>query len=200
MTRVIEFYYDYSSPYSYLADARLPELVIRTGATIEYKPAILGVLVVESKNTPPPTIPAKFSYYADDIRRWAEKYDIPYNNNPHFPLRSITLMRAAMVAKQGNDFAQFHRVMWKAMWEDGLNLADADVIRTVLNQAGLDGDGIVGAADAPEIKEALRVNCEEALGRGAFGLPTFFVGGEMFFGNDRLDFVEDAVMQGVEYA
>lgn len=199
MSKTIEFFYDYSSPYSYLADARLSELVYRTGATIVYKPAILGVLVMESKNTPPPSIPAKFSYYAVDINRWAIKYDIPYETNPYFPLRSINLMRAAIVAQQSDHFDLFHRAMWKAMWEDKKNLADTEVIIEVCNAAGLDGSAIMEAAGSDEIKSELKRNCDDALGRGAFGLPTFFVGGEMFFGNDRLDFVEDAVMDVAEF-
>jgi len=111
MTNTVEFFYDYASPFSYLADSQLPAIVAKHGAKIDYGPAILGVLIVESGNQPPPTVPAKLAYMNADMRRWAR----------------------------------------------------------------------------------LKKNCDEALARGAFGLPTFFVNGEMFFGNDRVDFVGEAL-------
>ncbi len=188
----IEFFYDYASPFSYLADMRMPDVLARTGATLVYRPAILGVLIVESKNTPPPSIPAKIAYYGQDTKRWARRLNLPMVTNPFFPVRSVNLMRAALVAQQTDCFAAFHRAMWDGMWVQGLNLGDNAVLLTTLNSAGLDGQAIVDGTQHDDIKAVLKANCDEALARGAFGLPTFFVGDEMFFGNDRVDFVEEA--------
>ena len=188
----IDFFYDYASPFSYLADMRMPEVLTRTRATLVYRPAILGVLIVESKNTPPPSIPAKIAYYGQDTKRWARRLNVPMVTNPFFPVRSVNLMRAALMAQQMDCFATFHRAMWDGMWVQGLNLGDNAVLVATLNSAGLDGQAIVDGTQHDDIKAALKANCDEALARGAFGLPTFFVGDEMFFGNDRVDFVEEA--------
>ena len=191
----IEFFYDYASPFSFLADQRMPGLLQRTGATLVYRPAILGVQIIESKNTPPPSIPAKIAYYQHDLARWAKRLNVPMNSNPFFPVRSINVMRAALVAQDIGCFDAFHHAMWQAMWVRQLNLGEAQVISDTLAAAGLDGPAIVAGTENEAIKARLKANCAEALARGAFGLPTFFVGGDMFFGNDRVDFVEAAAMR-----
>jgi 2-hydroxychromene-2-carboxylate isomerase len=193
MTKSVEFFYDYASPFSYLADCRLPAIAARRGAEIVYRPAILGVLIVESGNQPPPTVPAKMKYMNADMRRWATKLDVPFVPNPAFPVRSITLMRAALIAQDTRVFPRFHAAMWRAMWNDAANLADPAVLTDVLTRAGLDAETIMRGTQDDRVKARLKANCDEALARGAFGLPTFFVGDEMFFGNDRLDFVDDAL-------
>jgi 2-hydroxychromene-2-carboxylate isomerase len=193
MTKSVEFFYDYSSPFSYFADCQLPAIAQRRGARIVYRPAILGVLIVESGNQPPPTVPAKLKYMTADMRRWAAKLNVPFVMNPAFPVRSITLMRAALIAQDTGVFARFHPAMWRAMWVDGANLGDPAVLTDVLNRADLDGAAIVKATQEETVKARLKANCDEALARGAFGLPTFFVGSEMFFGNDRVEFVDAAL-------
>jgi 2-hydroxychromene-2-carboxylate isomerase len=193
MTKTVEFFYDYASPFSYLADCQLPAIAARHGATIDYRPAILGVLIVESGNQPPPTVPAKLAYMNADMRRWATRLDVPFVPNPAFPVRSITLMRAALIAQDMGVFPRFHDAMWRAMWQDAANLGDPAVLAGTLAQADLDADAIVRGTQDDAIKARLKKNCDEALARGAFGLPTFFVDGEMFFGNDRVDFVGEAL-------
>ena len=193
MTKSVEFFYDYSSPFSYFADCQLPAIAARRAAQIIYRPAILGVLIVESGNQAPPTVPAKMKYMTADMSRWATKLKIPLTMNPAFPVRSITLMRAALIAQDIGVFPRFHETMWRAMWVDGANLADAAVLTDVLNRADLDGTRIVEATQDEPVKARLKANCDEALARGAFGLPTFFVGSEMFFGNDRVEFVDIAL-------
>ena len=195
MTKSVEFFYDYSSPFSYFADCQLPAIAQRRGAKILYRPAILGVLIVESGNQAPPTVPAKLKYMTADMRRWAAKLNVPFVMNPAFPVRSITLMRAALIAQDTGVFPRFHAAMWRAMWVDGANLADSGVLTDVLNRADLDGAAIVKGTQEETVKARLKANCDEALSRGAFGLPTFFVGSEMFFGNDRVEFV-DAALEG----
>ena len=193
MPKTVEFFYDYASPFSYLADCRLPDIVQRRDARIVYRPAILGVLIVESGNQAPPTVPAKMQYMNTDMRRWADHLRVPFAPNPAFPVRSITLMRAALVAQDAGVFERFHPAMWRAMWVDGANLGDNEVLGRTLASAGLDAPTILRATQDDAVKARLKANCDEALARGAFGMPTFFVGDEMFFGNDRLDFVDAAL-------
>ncbi len=193
MSKTVEFFYDYSSPFSYLADCQLPAMAARRGAQISYRPAILGVLIVESGNQAPPTVPAKMKYMNADMRRWATKLNVPFVPNPAFPVRSITLMRAALIAQDTGVFPRFHEMMWRAMWNDAANLADPAVLTEVLARADLDAAEIMRGTQNDAIKSRLKANCDEALARGAFGLPTFFVDGDMFFGNDRLEFVDAAL-------
>ncbi len=193
MSKSVEFFYDYSSPFSYLADCQLPAIATRRGAQINYRPAILGVLIVESGNQAPPTVPAKMKYMNADMRRWATRLNVPFVPNPAFPVRSITLMRAALIAQDTGVFQRFHETMWRAMWNEAANLADPEVLTEVLARADLDAAEIMRGTQNDAIKARLKANCDEALARGAFGLPTFFVDGEMFFGNDRLEFVDDAL-------
>ena len=196
----IEFFYDYASPFSYFADHRMAGVIQRTGATLVYRPAILGVVIIESKNTPPPSIPAKIAYYQHDIARWAKRLNVPMNPNPFFPVRSINIMRAALVAQDMGCFEAFHQAMWRGMWVQQLNLAEPQIICDTLDAAGLDGKFFVAATQNDTVKGRLKANCDEALTRGAFGLPTFFVDEQMFFGNDRVDFVEEAVAGTTRHA
>ena len=193
MPNTVEFFYDYASPFSYLADCRLPDIAQRRGARVVYRPAILGVLIVESGNQAPPTVPAKMKYMNADMRRWADHLRVPFAPNPAFPVRSITLMRAALIAQDTGVFDRFHPAMWRAMWVDRANLGDNEVLGRTLADAGLDARAILKSTQDDAVKARLKANCDEALARGAFGLPTFFVGNEMFFGNDRLDFVDAAL-------
>ena len=128
--------------------------------------------------------------------RWATKLNVPFVPNPAFPVRSVTLMRAALIAQDTGVFPRFHQAMWRAMWVDAQNLADPAVVTEALMRADLDAQAIMRATQDDTVKAHLKANCDEALARRAFGLPTFFIGEEMFFGNDRLDFVEDALARG----
>jgi 2-hydroxychromene-2-carboxylate isomerase len=118
---------------------------------------------------------------------------VPFQFNPHFPIDTLRLMRAAHAAQRLGAFAAFHAAIYPAFWAQGTDLGDPEVLGRVLTQAGLDADALLAAAGDDSAKQALRATTEEALERGVFGAPTFFVGDEMFFGNDRLDFVENAL-------
>ena len=146
-----------------------------------------------SKNSPPITVPNKGRYMFTDIQRWAKRYGVPANPNPHFPVNTLHAMRAAVAAVDEPKFADFHRAMFRAVWVDGQNLADEAVLTSVIDAAGLDGAALLARSRDQAVKDTLRRNSEEAVERGAFGAPTFFVGDEMFWGNDRLDFLEEAL-------
>jgi len=193
MGKRVEYFFDYVSPYTYLADTQLPALVERTGAEIVYRPMLLGGLMKATGNSPPISVPAKGNYMLTDLQRWAARYGVPMQMNPHFPINTVTLMRGAIAAQQEGCLAPYHHAMFAAMWVDGANLADLDVVATVLNDAGVDATKILERTQEPAIKEQLKANTAEAAERGGFGAPTFFVGEEMFWGNDRLEFLEAAL-------
>jgi 2-hydroxychromene-2-carboxylate isomerase len=189
----LEYFFDYVSPFAYLADTQLPALLGRTGAEIVYRPFFLGGVMAASKNSPPITVPNKGRYMFSDIQRWSKRYGVPANPNPHFPVNTLAVMRAAVAAVDEPRFPDFHRAMFRGVWVDGQNLADEAVLRAAIDAAGLDSGKLLERAKDPAVKETLKRNSDEAVERGAFGAPTFFVGDEMFWGNDRLEFVEDAL-------
>jgi 2-hydroxychromene-2-carboxylate isomerase len=191
MAKQIEFFYDYLSPFSYLADIQLPAIARRTGAEIVYRPILLAAIMKATGNSGPLVIQGKGAYNVADFQRWAKRYGAPAQFNPHFPFNTIRVLRAAIAAQLHNRFPAFHPAAFRAIWEQREDLSKEDALRRLLNQAEIDPALIEG----DEIKQRLRANLDEAVSRGAFGAPTFFVNDEMFWGNDRLDFVEEALMR-----
>ena len=193
MSKTIEYYFDYESPFTYLANTQLPGILERTGAVIDYRPVLLGALQKTAENPPPITVPNKSKYMMSDLSRWAKRYGVTIQFNPAFPINTVTLLRAALVTLEDGSFPLFHEAMFDAMWRNPKNLGDEAVVREVLEGAGLDAHEILQRTQEQAIKDRLKANTSEAHARGAFGAPTFFVGDEMYFGNDRLDFVEEAL-------
>jgi 2-hydroxychromene-2-carboxylate isomerase len=191
MAKQIEFFYDYLSPFSYLADTQLPAIARRTGAEILYRPILLGAIMKATGNSGPLPIQGKAGYNVADFQRWAKRYGVPAQFSPHFPFNTIRLLRAAIAAQRHGRFAEFHSTAFRALWEHGQDLSKEEALRRLLGDVQIDPALIEG----DEIKNQLRANADEAVSRGAFGAPTFFVNGEMFWGNDRLDFVEEALMR-----
>jgi len=191
----LEFFFDYGSPYSYLANSRLPALAERTGAELSYRPMLLGAVFKATGNQSPAVQPceAKRAYGFVELRRWVAHLGVPFAGNPHFPINTLLLMRAAVAAQRAGVFEPFHRVVYPAFWVDGENLGEPEVVGRVVEKAGIDARALLEAAGSADAKAELRATTEEAVARGAFGAPTFFVEDEMFFGNDRLDFVERAL-------
>ena len=191
MARQIEFFYDYLSPFSYLADTQLPAIARRTGAEIVYRPILLGAIMKATGNSGPIPIQGKAGYNVADFQRWAKRYGVPAQFSPHFPFNTIRVLRAAIAAHPHERFLAFHSAAFRAIWEQGQDLSKQDSLGRLLDEAGIDPALI----DGDNIKHQLRANADEAVSRGAFGAPTFFVNGEMFWGNDRLEFVEEALMR-----
>jgi len=193
----VEFFYDYGSPYSYLADTRLADLTERTGATVVYRPMLLGGVFKATGNQSPFVEPveAKRRYFSTELRRAVSGLGVAFEHNPHFPINTLGLMRAAHAAVALDVFDRFHATIYSAFWTEGSNLGDSDVIEDVLSATGLEGKEIVSLSREDESKAALRATTDEAVARGVFGAPTFFVDGEMFFGNDRVDLVEEALVR-----
>ncbi|RMF46290.1 MAG: 2-hydroxychromene-2-carboxylate isomerase [Deltaproteobacteria bacterium] len=193
MSKSIDFYYDYGSVNSYLAWTQLPALCARTGARLNYKPMLLGGVFKATGNTSPMLVPAKAAYLKKDIARYAELYGVPLAMNPHFPVNTVGIMRGALWAMATDHLEPYNKAMFEAVWVDQKNMADPEVIAEVLKTAGFDPEPIFTATSQPEIKQGLIDATSEAVARGVFGAPTMFVGDEMFFGQDRLQWVEQAL-------
>ena len=193
MTKTVEFFYDFTSPTAYLAWARLPDIAKRTGATIAYRPMFLGGVMQTTGNKPPGTLPQKGAWMAADLARWAKRFNTPYKPNPHFPMMTLMVQRAAQEWVNRPDFDAYLAAIFHAAWRDQKNIADKAVLTEVLTSAGFSAEEFFAATENPANKEKLKATTDEAVARGVFGAPTFFVGDEMHFGQDRLDFVEEAL-------
>jgi len=188
----VDFIFDFVSPYTYLAQTQLPELAARTGARFKPMPMHLLNLMKIVGNTPTTVLCAnRLKYAGQDLTRWCARYGVPFKLNPH--LRgfdhSVTL-RAALVAQDLKQEQQYNSAMFAAFWTDAVNLADKAALVGHLEAAGLDANTILARAEEPEYAKRLEANTQSAAERGVFGSPTFIVGGDIFFGNDRLDFLE----------
>ncbi|MGO4814369.1 2-hydroxychromene-2-carboxylate isomerase [Cupriavidus sp. 2MCAB6] len=195
MSRQVAFYFDFGSPYSYLAYKELPRVAQRTGAEIIWRPILLGGVFKATGNHSPAEIPAKGLWSKTDTQRWSRRYGANLRQNPHFPVNTLALMRAA-TGFQMRDEAAFHRyvaAIFTAMWEEQRNLNDPAEIGAVLTAAGFDTREVLAMIDDPVVKDALKQATEAAVARGLFGVPSFIVGDELFWGNDRLLFVEEAL-------
>ena len=195
MSRKVEFFFDVGSPTTYLAWTQLPTLCAQAGAELVYRPMLLGGVFQATGNASPAAVPLKGSYMNADMARFARRYGVPLAMNPYFPVNTLTLMRGAAGAqlRAPARFDAYLRGVFKAMWVEPQNLNDPALVAGALAAAGFDPAEVMGWANDAEVKAALRANTEEAVARGVFGAPTMFVGGEMFFGQDRLDFVREAL-------
>ena len=195
MTKTIEYFFDFGSPTSYLAWTQLPKIAAEAGAEIAWRPMLLGGVFKATGNASPVSVPAKGRWMNSDIPRWAKRYGVPFRFNPHFPINTLTLMRIAtgLQMRRTADFDRYVDVVHRAMWETPVNLGDTAVLGSTLAAAGFDADAFAALAADPDVKAKLVATTEEAVARGVFGAPTFFVGEAMHFGQDRLDFVREAL-------
>lgn len=185
MSRKLEFFFDYVSPYTYLANSQVQDI----GAEVVYRPMLLGAVMQAAGNKPPRTVPAKGRYLEMDIQRWTAAYGIPFKWGSLFPQRTVNALRVAIVAGKQGKFHAVHEPLFKAVWVDDIDVSDEVVLTDIVSNAGMDASSVLEEIATDEIKDELRANTEEAVARGIFGAPTFFVGDEMFFGNDRFDFI-----------
>jgi 2-hydroxychromene-2-carboxylate isomerase len=183
----LEFFYDFVSPYSYLASTQVEGLARRTGATLRWRPFLLGGVFKSTGNRAPIETVAKGKHMWTDLDRWARKLEVPLRRPRVFPVPTVLALRAALAAPP-EALPAASRALFKAVWADDREVGNPATLAAILGEAGLDGPALVAAA--PAQKEALTRQTQEAVDRGAFGAPTFFVGSELFVGNDRLDFVE----------
>ncbi len=193
--KTFEFWFDFGSPAAYLASTQIAGIEAATGARAVWRPMLLGGVFQATGNHSPATIAAKGRYIFDDFARFARRYGVPLQRNPHFPINTLLLMRGAMgvQARDPARFADYCAAMFQAIWVQALDMNDPAVIGQALHRAGFDPQALLALTQEPEVKAALKAATEEAVARGVFGAPTFFAGDQMFWGQDRIDFLKEAL-------
>ena len=196
MAKTLEYYFDFGSPAAYLAHTQLPKIAAETGATLAYKPMLLGGVFQATGNRPPIAVAPKGTYVFTDFGRFARRYGVPLVLNSNFPIITTTLMRIAIGLQQRGDarFGEYRDTVYRAIWVDNHTLNDPAVVAEVLTRAGFDAAALLALSQEPAVKDALKAATEAAVARGVFGAPTSFVGDQMFWGQDRLDFVREALL------
>jgi len=194
--KTIEFDFDFGSPNAYLALPPLREIAARHGATVKLIPCLLGGIFKATNNRAPMVafgeVPSKLAYERLEMERFIARHGLTrFRMNPHFPVNTLLAMRGMVAAQRMGIEDAYVAAVLAAMWEDGEKMDDPEVFVRVLDAAGLDGRGILDRTRDDGVKAELAANTEAAVARGAFGIPTFFVNGEMFFGKDRLAQVEE---------
>jgi 2-hydroxychromene-2-carboxylate isomerase len=194
MSKTVEFYFDFGSPTAYLAHKRLGQLSKQYDLQIRYMPMLLGGVFKSTGNASPVAIPAKGKYMLEqDLPRFARRYGVPLNFNPHFPINTLNLMRGAIAAQRLGCMEAYVNLAFDAVWVQEKNMGDPAIVSQTLTEAGLDADGLIALSQDPDVKAELVAATEAAVARGVFGAPTLFLDGAMYFGQDRLDFIEEAI-------
>ena len=197
-TPTVEFHFDFGSPNSYLSHKVIPQITARTGVPFKYVPVLLGGVFKMTGNQSPmqqfKNIKNKNEYGRLEMQRFIQKYKIPFQMNPHFPVNTVQIMRGAVAAELDGKLAPYVDAVFHHMWEAPKKMDDAEVIRAALDASGLDGAKLLARAQDQDVKDRLLKDTESSVARGNFGSPTFFVGSEMFFGKDRLRDVEEAIL------
>lgn len=196
----VQFLFDFGSPNAYMCHRVIPAIEARTGVRFEYVPILLGGLFKLSGNRSPAEafagIPNKRAYDRLEIERFVARHGLKdYRPNPHWPVNTLQIMRGAVAAQKQGCFERYVEVVYAAMWEQGRNMEEPDVIVRTLDEAGLPGRRLYEGTQDPEVKGTLLANTQSAHDRGAFGSPSFFVGQELFFGKDRLREVEEEIVR-----
>ena len=191
----VEFFYDYSSPWTYLAFTRIEEVCRRAGAEVEWRPILVGGIfntvnpsVYQSRESP---VPAKASYLMKDLKDWSDFYGLKILFPPSvFPVNSVKSLRGALVALEHGKISEYSHAVFRAYWSDDRDISRDEELATIVRATGLDPAEYFEKIQQPAYKDRIRANTAECMRRGGFGSPTMFVGDSMFFGNDRLVLVE----------
>jgi 2-hydroxychromene-2-carboxylate isomerase len=195
-----EFHFDFGSPNAYLAELVLPEIEKRTGVRFDYVPVLLGGVYKATGNMSPfdslRGIKNKPEYNALETQRFLQRHNITeFKSNPFFPVNTLMLMRGVVAAQFENMFEPYFRAAYHHMWVEPKKMDDPQIFRDAFISSGIDIDRLIGRAQQEDVKKRLIENTNDAVARGEFGSPTFFVGGEMFFGKDRLREVEESIVE-----
>lgn len=195
MVRTFEFFFDYASATAPLSLPLIAAIETRTGAQSVWRPMFLGGVMQATGNRPPGTVAAKGAYMARDIQRCAAHVGIPFYMNPAFPVNTLAALRATVGFEDKAEQRRFATACFQESWSvpQPLNLGDPAHLQQLCEKHGFDAAKIAAMATDPANKEKLKANTDEAVARGVFGAPSFFVDGDLFFGHDRLDYVERAL-------
>jgi 2-hydroxychromene-2-carboxylate isomerase len=189
----VSFFHDPASPYTYLAATQIEAIAERCGARVEYKPMLIGKVFEATGNRMPAAVKAKAKYMMGDLNLWAKHYGVPISFPRIFPINTILAQRVACAVPSEHAAAWTLAIM-TAYWAKGADISQPEVVQGIADSLGLNGKALLERALTQEIKDQLRSNTDEAIARGAFGAPTFFVGDTMFWGNDRLVLIEECLM------
>ena len=192
MTAKLEFFYDYVSVYSYLANHVVGQF---EDVDVVYRPMFLGAVMQATGNRPPATVAAKGKYLTKDVYRWVSRYDIPFKFNSIFPQKTLGALRLAVAAQRRGVYGDLHPALFDAAFVSDRDLGDPAVLADIVTTAGLNAEQLLDDIGDQSVKDELKATTEEAVERGVFGAPTFFVGDQMFFGNDRFEFIREALAQ-----
>ena len=189
MAKTFDYYFDFGSLASYLAHTQMDKIKTETGATPNYLPMLLGGVFKATGNVSPASVPAKGKYIFVDFKRFADSYGVPLETNPYFPIITTTLMRMLTGLQMRSDarMHEFMDIIFKAIWVDALNLNDPEVLTSVLTKAQFDPAELLALANEQATKDKLKDVTTQAVERGVFGAPTFFVGTQMYWGQDRIE-------------
>ena len=197
----VEVYFDCSSPWTYLAFHRLLPLAAELGVSIDWKPILVGGIfnsvnpsVYQSREHP---VPAKQAYTHKDLQDWARFCGVTITWPPTvFPVNSVKAMRGCILADRSGKLVPFARAVFETYWGDNEDISQDAVLARICDRVGLDPAAFAAGIAAPEIKARLKTNTDEVIARGGFGSPTIFVGGkDMYFGNDRLPLIREAILR-----
>ena len=189
MIKSFEFYFDFASPYSFLAHKQIGKIEKENSIKMKYMPIFLGDLLNLAGIKANVDIPIKAKYMIKDCKLWAEKYNITFKFNNYFPIKTLNLMRCALVAEK-KDFAQiFITKIFDAIWKDGINLNDNTIVEKLLQNLDLNPKNFLMEAIEPKIKDELKKRTDDAYQKGIFGAPSFIINNKVFWGQDRLEFV-----------
>jgi 2-hydroxychromene-2-carboxylate isomerase len=196
----VEFLFDFGSPNAFLCHRVIPAIEARTGVRFDYVPVLLGGIFKATGNQSPATafahIRNKPEYERLEVERFVRKHGIKgFGYSPFFPVNTLSLMRGAIAARNLGVFERYVDEMYRHMWVDHKKLDDLSVLAAALTESGFDAARLMAESTSPAVKAELIANTERAVERGAFGSPTFFVDDEMWFGKDRLDEVEQAILK-----
>ncbi len=196
--RRVEFLFDFASPNAYLVHRVLPDFIARTAAEVAYRPVLLGGLFKATGNQAPMVtfahVKGKMAYERLEMNRFIKQHRIPFRMNPSFPVNTLHLMRGAIVAEESGDLERYVELMMVHMWQEPKKLDDPGVIAQVLELGGFDAAAFMARAQEQPVKDRLAANTAAAVARGVFGLPSFFVGDQLWFGKERLRDVETYLM------
>ncbi len=192
--KTVDFYFDIGSPAAYLAWTQLPKLITETNATINYKPMFISGVFKLTGNDTPITVPAKGKWIFEDFARWAKRYEVPLVVNSKFPVNSLYMMRGIIAYQEKAIFLPLVEAMFDAMWVSNKDVTDPQVMAEIAASVGINVNEFSEKLQSPETKQILIDATQEAVDRGAFGAPTFFIGSEMHFGQDRMDFITEALV------
>ena len=199
---ILDFYYDFGSPNAYFAWKALEGVTERTGLDVIMHPVLIGGIFKSTGNQPPwqafGNVPSKMKYMQLEIQRFIKDHNLTnFKFNSAFPVNTLLPMRGAIAAQKAGVHDTYYPAVFKAIWEDDNDISQPEILAGVLNSVGLDGAALVAATQTPEIKQGLMTATQACVDRGAFGLPTFFLGDDMYFGKDRVWQIERAINDDV---